>query len=153
MESMVCLKKINLLFIIVIIILNVYLMYIIFYENSNKKQKINIFYKMKYDIVNARNNLNDHTRGEPEQYKLLGLVIRDNTETIYKLYGRLKIPRSNRYEYYVTSTENNQNVKIFLENKNDKEIYDNDDVNIPGLNDNLGSFKVKLYTNEQIEDI
>jgi len=89
--------------------------------------------------------INFPTRGYPDTFQLMGLVMRNNTETIYNLYGRQKYPGSNQYEYYVQTNLNNNNVKIPIKINGDKEIYDGDNITIPGTNDNNGTFHVKLY--------
>ena len=96
-----------------------------------------------YDYM--KNQLNIPTRGYPDNYHLHGLVLRDNTETAYKLFGRQKFPGSNQYEYFVQSVMHNNDVKIPVKINGDKEIEDGMYIMIPGTNKNIGEFKVKLY--------
>jgi len=96
-----------------------------------------------YDYV--KNQLNIPTRGYPDNYHMYGLVLRDNTETAYKLFGRQKFPGSNQYEYFVQSVMHNNDVKIPVKINGDKEIEDGMHIMIPGTNKNIGEFKVKLY--------
>jgi len=96
-----------------------------------------------YDYM--KNQLNIPTRGYPDNYHLQGLVLRDNTETAYKLFGRQKFPGSNQYEYFVQSVMHNNDVKIPIKINGDKEIEDGMHIMIPGTNKNIGEFKVKLY--------
>ena len=65
-----------------------------------------------YPYDHVKNQLNIPTRGHPDNYHLQGLVLRDNTETAYKLFGRQKFPGSNQYEYFVQSVMHNNDVKI-----------------------------------------
>jgi hypothetical protein len=87
--------------------------------------------------------INIPTRGEPDNYQMMGVLLRQDTETVFNLFGRQKYPGSNQYEYYAQSNLNNNNVKLPITTKGEKELYDDDNVNIPGMN---GQFKVKLYS-------
>ena len=98
------------------------------YPNSVIKQQFNI-----------------PTRGIPDNYQLLGIVMRDNTETAYNLFGRQKFPRSNQYEYYVEASMNDNKVKIPIKIKGDNEIYNNYEIYIQGTDISKGPFVVKLY--------
>jgi hypothetical protein len=89
--------------------------------------------------------LNIPTRGDPDNYQLLGIVLRNNTETAYNLFGRQTYPGSNQYEYYVQASMNDNLVKIPISIKGDKEIEDDQIIDIPGTNQIMGSFRVKLY--------
>ena len=98
-----------------------------------------------YPYNYVKEQLNIPTRGYPDNYHLQGLVLRDNTETAYKLFGRQKFPGSNQYEYFVQSVMHNNDVKIPIKVYGDKEIEDGQHLMIPGMNKNSGEFKVKLY--------
>lgn len=56
-----------------------------------------------------------------------------------KLYGRRKYPRSDKFEYYIVD---NNNIKISVRSKNDKELYENDIIQITGFTE---PFTVHLY--------
>ena len=131
-------------------------------ENRNKRDIIIRDYKVlldeltaperriprhEYPNIQVRQNINVPTRGYPDNYQLMGILMRENTETLYQLFGRQKYPGSSQYEYYVKSGNDDMknNVKIPLENKNDKEIDDGQTINIPGTDPTKGEFKVKLY--------
>jgi len=98
-----------------------------------------------YPYNYVKEQLNIPTRGYPDNYHLQGLVLRDNTETAYKLFGRQKFPGSNQYEYFVQSVMHHNDVKIPIKIKGDKEIEDGQQIMIPGTNKGNGEFKVKLY--------
>ena len=98
-------------------------------------------YPDKYII----DSINVPSRGYPDNYQLMGLVIRDNTETAYNLFGRQTYPGSNQYEYYVQKTGVNDNVKIPIQIKGNKEIEDDQEITILGMNKEKGIFKIKLY--------
>ena len=89
--------------------------------------------------------LNIATRGDPDNYQILGIVLRNNTETAYNLFGRQTYPGSNQYEYYVQGNMDGNIVKIPISIRGDKEINDGQVVQIPGTDQNKGVFKVKLY--------
>lgn len=98
-----------------------------------------------YPTREVKQIINIPTRGYPDNYQLMGVLLRDNTETAFNLFGRQTYPGSNQYEYYAQGTMQYNNVKLPINIKNGKELYDGDSVNIPGTNGEKGSFKVKLY--------
>ncbi len=89
-----------------------------------------------------KNLINIPTRGYPDNYQLLGLLYRDNDEKILQLYGRPTFPGSNEYEYYATTEQNGFTNKIPFRIKGNREIEDQQHIEIPILK---GTFKVKLY--------
>ena len=108
--------------------------------------------KVYYDDFHPPEQINRHvrsinipTRGFPEDYQLKGLLLRDNTETAYNLFGRQKFQGSSQYEYYIIANMDRNHVKIPLKINGDKEIEDSQTINVPGTNQNNGSFTVKLY--------
>ena len=118
-------------------------------EINNNDIKIK---KVYYDDFQPPEQINRHvrsinipTRGFPEDYQLKGLLLRDNTETAYNLFGRQKFPGSSQYEYYIIANMDRNHVKIPLKINGDKEIEDGQTINVPGTNQNNGSFTVKLY--------
>lgn len=98
-----------------------------------------------YPDREVRQMINIPSRGYPDNYQMLGLLLRENTETVYNLFGRQTYSGSNQYEYYAQSNMNNNNVKIPIQTKGQKELYDDDQVRIPGTDETKGLFKVKLY--------
>ena len=98
------------------------------YPNSIIKQQFNI-----------------PTRGTPDNYQLIGIVMRDNTETAYNLFGRQTFPGSNQYEYYVQGNLDRNIVKIPITINGEREIEDGQTIVIPGTSLMNGEFKVKLY--------
>jgi hypothetical protein len=99
----------------------------------------------QYPTATIKKMINIPTRGLPDDYQLLGLVLRDNTETVYNLFGRQTFPNSNQYEYYVQATMHNNTVKLPIKVRGDKEIMDHDEISIPGMDKSKGRFTVKLY--------
>jgi hypothetical protein len=98
-----------------------------------------------YPTKELKQMINIPTRGIPENYQILGIVSRENTETAYNLYGRQTFPSSNQYEYYVQSNMDGNIVKIPITRKGNKEILDGETIHIDGTDKNRGQFKVKLY--------
>jgi hypothetical protein len=97
-----------------------------------------------------RNNVYSHfnipSRGYPDNFQILGILTRNSDEKSLQLFGRQKYPGSRTYEYFVTGNDSNGlQTKLPLKTSNDKEIYDNDVIDIPQLNSSKGKFKVSLY--------
>lgn len=87
-----------------------------------------------------------HTRGEPDHYHHYGNMIRQSDETIVKLFGRQIYPGSTQYEYYgITTDKNGAEIKIPIKIKNDKEVYDGDEIDIEFLDTSKGSFKLYMH--------
>ena len=98
-----------------------------------------------YPDKNVKQIINIPTRGYPDNYQMLGLLLRENTETVYNLFGRQTYPGSNQYEYYAQGNMHNNNVKLPIYSKGNRELNDGDNIRIPGTDENKGYFKVKLY--------
>ena len=45
--------------------------------------------------------INEHTRGEPENYQLVGLLYKEDVDKKYQLFGRRVHPGSPDWEYYI----------------------------------------------------
>jgi hypothetical protein len=98
-----------------------------------------------YPTKEIKQIINIPSRGYPDNYQLMGVLLRENTETAFNLFGRQTYPGSNQYEYYAQGTMHNNHVKLPINKKGGKELYDGDEVRIPGTNGDKGLFKVKLY--------
>jgi hypothetical protein len=97
-----------------------------------------------YPFNYVKEQINIPTRGYPENYQILGVLLRDDTETAYKLFGRQTYPGSDMWEYYCENDKYN-NVKLPLQSRGNKELMDGMHVHVPGTDKNKGEFKVKLY--------
>jgi hypothetical protein len=122
--------------------------YILDLKNKNDV----IYNKKNYDVIynplippERKYPINIPTRGLPDNYQLIGLVLRNNTESAFNLFGRQLFPGSNQWEYFVQGHMNYTNIKIPIEIKGNKEIEDKQNIIIPGTNQNLGEYTVKLY--------
>ena len=138
-------------------------------KNNNEQNELLQYIKNKerdekivYDVFTAperRDNasytklqnisyINLPTRGYPDNYQLLGVLLRNNTENGFNLFGRQKFSGSNQYEYYAVGKLDNTDIKIPIFLKGDKEILDGDEIFIDGTNNEKGAFRVKLYNYE-----
>ena len=91
-------------------------------------------------------SINVPTRGYPDNYHNMGMLVRKNDEKVLKLFGRQKFPGSNQYEYYVIGNDStNLTSKIPLKIPGEKELSNNDTVPIPWLDQSKGKFEVKLF--------
>jgi len=81
------------------------------------------------------------TRGYPDNFTQLGILVKKDDNKILKLYGRQIFPGSNQYEYYTSINNEFDQIKIPIK-VNRQEIYDDDDIYIKVLNEH---YKVHLY--------
>lgn len=84
-------------------------------------------------------NYGMYTRGIPPVFKKMGYLIdesasNDDKYKILNLMGRQKFYNSNIYQYYVVSSNRDDNIKFDLEKKYRNELYTGDKVTIPQLN-------------------
>jgi hypothetical protein len=73
------------------------------------------------------------------------MVTRKNDEKILQLFGRPTFSGSTQWEYYVRSEKEGFVNKIPIQTKNQREIQEGDEVNIPGMNSENGKFNVTLF--------
>lgn len=96
--------------------------------------------------IRLKRRINIPTRGYPDKYSLQGIVIRKTDEKTLQLFGRQKYPGSSQWEYYAVGNDSTSfPAKLPIKVKGDRELYDNDIVKLPYLNESKGEFKVKLY--------
>ena len=98
-----------------------------------------------YPFPYVKNQINIPTRGLPDNYHMMGLILRNNTESAFNLFGRQTFPGSNQWEYFVQGLLHNNNVKIPIKIRGDREIEDGQTISVPGMDASKGHFKVKLY--------
>ena len=90
--------------------------------------------------------INIPTRGYPDNYQLVGLLSRKSDEKFLQLYGRQKYPGASQWEYYVRGNDlSGLETKIPININNDREIYENDEVDVPLLDSSKGKFKASIY--------
>ena len=97
-----------------------------------------------YPTESLKRLINIPTRGYPDNYQNLGMLVRKNDETLLKLFGRQKFPGSNQWEYYVLHGHDSF-TKIPLKIPGNKEISNNDLISIPWLDQSKGKFEVKIF--------
>jgi len=90
------------------------------------------------------------TRGYPDSYSQLGILVRDeechgeecNTDNkILRLFGRQIYPGSYTYEYYTMANSGNDQIKIPIDTRR-KQLYDDDKIRIDELN---RCYRIRLY--------
>jgi hypothetical protein len=82
-----------------------------------------------------------YTRGEPENYQLVGLLSREDIDKKYQLFGRRTYPGSPEWEYYIGGRDSGGlDYKFPIDNK--QEIYDGTTMVNPVDND---TYNVKIY--------
>jgi len=98
--------------------------------------------------VHVKQFIDIPTRGYPDNFKQIGLLIKQgdvssgDNEKILRLFGRQEFPGSNKYEYYTSVSSGNEVIKVPIEIKGNKELYDDDIITV----DVLGSgYKVDLH--------
>jgi len=99
--------------------------------------------------------LNLYRNFDLDNYRWIGILINnDDKETtdnrVLKLFGREKYRNSNRFEYYTIINSGNDRIKVDIirKIKSQNELYDNDIVKVPALND--AEYKVKVNKNDFI---
>ncbi|VVU94712.1 hypothetical protein CPAV1605_437 [seawater metagenome] len=89
--------------------------------------------------------VNVPTRGYPTMFQFIGNLVRDRDNKFVQLFGRQTYPASNKYEYYgVSKDPSGLKIKIQISVKNDKELFDKDEIEI----ESLGAGTFILYLNE-----
>ncbi|CAH6421502.1 Hypothetical protein KVN_LOCUS315 [uncultured virus] len=88
------------------------------------------------------------TRGYPDNFIQLGVLVKtgdqykNNNNKILRLFGRHEFPGSNKYKYYALINSGTDQIKIPLNVRHNKELYDDDKVYIKELDE---YYKVSLY--------
>ena len=99
-----------------------------------------------YPDREVKNIINIPTRGLPDNYQSVGVLVRREDEKILQLFGRQKYMGSTQWEYYVTGMDrygfpNKMPIKV----KGDKELFDKDKIELDWLDKSKGEFEVNLY--------
>jgi len=99
-----------------------------------------------YPTNDVKNIINVPTRGLPDNYHSVGVVVRKTDEKIFQLFGREKYPGSSQWEYYVAGADNyGYPNKMPLTVKGNRELSDKERVELPWLDKKNGDFEVNLY--------
>ena len=91
----------------------------------------------------VKNKINIPTRGIPDTYHLIGVILRNNTESAFNLFGRQTFPGSNQWEYYVEGVMKDTQVKLPIKIKGNREVEDGQSITVPGTDPTKGDYKVK----------
>lgn len=100
----------------------------------------------RHDAVNYiklqdKLKINEYTKGEPENYQLVGLLYKENEDKKYQLFGRRIYMGSPEWEYFIGGKDTGGlDYKFPLDIK--EEIYDGSTIVNPIDND---KYKVKIY--------
>ena len=104
----------------------------------------------RIDIDDPGTRFNIRTRGEPDNYILLGILYSNNNTTTnvkYQLFGRQIYPGAYEWEYYIRGKDNGGlDYKIPIKHKNNNEIYNGDDIFVDIDNT---TYKAKIYPYDQ----
>jgi hypothetical protein len=74
----------------------------------------------------------ERTRGEPDDYQLVGLLYNNNVNKTYQLFGRRTYPGSYEWEYYIRGKDvGGLDYKFSIGLPNNQEIQDGTVLNIP----------------------
>lgn len=122
----------------------------------NQQPELSLAHKRIYDPLHApertypnrryetrmrknRMPINVSTRGEVQNYQQVGILKNDNE--ILPLYGKPTYQGSNHWNYY-TETDNNIKLPINMDHLGQKEIYDNDSIEVPAKEK---TYKATIY--------
>lgn len=100
----------------------------------------------EYPSKEVQNIINIPSRGIPDNYHSVGVLVRKTDEKVLQLFGRQKYAGSNQWEYYVSGMDrygfpNKMPVKV----KGDKELIDKYHISLDWLDKSKGDFEVNLY--------
>ena len=91
-------------------------------------------------------NINIRTRGEPDDYQMVGLLYNTSANKNYQLFGRRTYPGSPEWEYYIRGRDaGGLDFKFPLDTRR-QEIMEHTKLNIP-LDDMV--YNVKIYNYDQ----
>jgi len=102
--------------------------------------------KHAYPYPYVKAQLNIPTRGLPDNFHSVGVLVRKKDEKVLQLFGRQKYPGSNQWEYYVAGADsygfpNKMPVVV----RGDRELDDKQKIDLPWLDKSKGDFEVNLY--------
>jgi hypothetical protein len=88
------------------------------------------------------------TRGYPDNFTQIGVLVKeldaqyDENNRILRLFGRQEYPTSNRYEYYTGINSGVDQIKVPLNTRGRRELYDGDTVYVKELD---AKYRVQLH--------
>ena len=99
-----------------------------------------------YPTREVKNMINLPTRGLPDNFHSVGVLVRKKDEKVLQLFGRQKYPGSNQWEYYVAGADSyGYPNKMPVGVRGDRELDDKQKIDLPWLDKSKGDFEVNLY--------
>jgi len=99
-----------------------------------------------YPTDSVKNLINVPTRGLPDNYHSVGVLVRKADEKVLQLFGRQRYPGSSQWEYYVAGADNyGYPNKMPIPSRGNRELEDKQRVDLPWLDKSKGHFEVNLY--------
>jgi len=104
----------------------------------------------RYDIppYHMKRIIDIPSRGYPDNFTQFGILVKqgdpseNKNNKILRLFGRQQYPGSYRYEYYTALNSGHDQIKIPVETRAKKELYDGDVIHINELGE---EYKVQLH--------
>lgn len=90
------------------------------------------------------------TKGYPDSFNYYGTLVRSDDNKFLKLFGREKFPGSTQFEYYAIWDEGGSQLKIPIDFKNNKELYDGEEIDIDMMDPTKGKFKVYITKQDEL---
>ena len=92
------------------------------------------------------NSLWEKTRGEPDDYQLVGLLYNKDINKNYQLYGRRVYPGAYEWEYYILGRDvGGLEIKLPIQIQNKSEIMDGTQLTIP-IDSNIYTVTIYNYS-------
>jgi hypothetical protein len=89
----------------------------------------------------------ERTRGDPDEYQLVGLLYNTDSNKNYQLYGRRVYPGSYEWEYYIRGKDvGGLDYKLPIAKQNKEEIRDGENISVP-IDSN--TYSVSIYNFDQ----
>ena len=99
-----------------------------------------------YPTESVKTLINVPTRGLPDNYHSVGVLVRKADEKVLQLFGRQRYPGSSQWEYYVAGADNyGFPNKMPIPNRGNRELEDKQRIELPWLDKSKGHFEVNLY--------
>ena len=99
-----------------------------------------------YPTREVKNMINLPTRGLPDNFHSVGVLVRKKDEKVLQLFGRQKYPGSSQWEYYVAGADSyGYPNKMPVGVRGDRELDDKQKIDLPWLDKSKGDFEVNLY--------
>ena len=129
---------------------NVYYKKNLYLKNRDEKAVFDVLSPPEQRVEERQYNYNTlntgiRTRGEPDDYQMVGLLYNSSLNKNYQLFGRRIYPGSYEWEYYIRGRDaGGLDFKFPLYHK--QEFIDDTEIQLP-IDNNI--YKVKLYNYDQ----